>query len=376
MTETWDALLTQTARGDADAADQLIARAHDTDSAHAALIREAATPPELPEPGLFDSPLPKQSAIPQDARDRWEQLCAHLQDLTHEDSDLIDALDHLLARWPVQARFVPDSWQAAFMDPSADHPALRLFRRLDHDFGQGALHQTPHLRHITHLCMEGVDARAETWAELATSPHLSQLLALNCCGAIEGSSLALVTSPNLSGLRALDMASCELKDHHLKILASAPNLAGLEILNLGKNPDWNGQYFGAEGLAALATSPHLTGLRVLDLTLDNEQPAAAWQTLFHSLNMRHIERLLLSHYIMDIDGLLALVSSPNLGALSCLFLGAIDVGDQQEVVDALQSATGLGALRELFGEGFGALADALIGHPSLPALERVSEPPY
>lgn len=377
MREAWDDLVVRTARGEHEAEAKLIELSHASDDAHAALIREAANAPTLPPPGLFDGPLPDRYAIPEALRDRWARLCDGLWTLGPQDSPLVDALNRLLSRWPAEVRGVPYAWHDLLYDPRVEHPALRLFRRLDYDFNQGALHHTPHMRHITHLFMEGVDAPADAWAELATSPHLGQLKVLNCCGAVEGASMPLVLAPSLNRLTGLDLASCELEDHHMVALANAPNLATLHVLNLGMNPDWNGQYFGAAGLTALATSPHLTRLRTLDLNLNEHQDAATWQTLFHAPNLRHLQRLILDHYIMDLDGLRALTSSPHLGALERLFLGALsDLDTLYPIADVLQTADNLGALRELYGEGFPKLADALIGHPALPALERVEAPPY
>jgi uncharacterized protein (TIGR02996 family) len=132
------------------------------------------------------------------------------------------------------------------------------------------------LRNLTTLRLD------ENWtvgdqgvADLARSPHLGELrvLSLKSCRVGDDALRALAGSPTLTRLRELNLSAAErfrlpfsssrgtgaITDAGIVALASSPNMAGLRFLDL------EGHRVTNAGAEAIAASPHLAGLGYLNL---------------------------------------------------------------------------------------------------------------
>jgi uncharacterized protein (TIGR02996 family) len=172
-------------------------------------------------------------------------------------------------------------------------PFLEWVRRLDlrhNAFGPdhlATLFRSPHLRHVTALCLDGnfggrvvagwpgaASLRRLSFLEplvprdlaaLAASPHLGQLRALNLfnCGIETAGVRALVESPTVMRPRDLMLSGNNIDASGMGLLASWSGLAEVERLSLGALH--GGPAFTDDAMTVLASSPHLTRLRFLHL---------------------------------------------------------------------------------------------------------------
>lgn len=100
-----------------------------------------------------------------------------------------------------------------------------------------------------------------------------------------------------------------------KALASSPNLAKLEHLNLGANE------IGDVGLKALAKSPYMSALRSLNLRGNHRKPLISdkgVEALASSKTIQGLETLNLDQNPLTDQGLAALLSSPSMSKLRSL----------------------------------------------------------
>jgi hypothetical protein len=132
---------------------------------------------------------------------------------------------------------------------------------------------------------------------LFASPHLGSLEELNLARSNVGTAnvAALAACPRLTGLRALDLEGCDVRDEGVEALVSS-GIHGLEHLRLNANQisergaallaGWAGlasvrtlslgaNYIRNEGLEALAGSPHIGNLVSLDLSSTGLNAAGA-----------------------------------------------------------------------------------------------------
>jgi hypothetical protein len=104
---------------------------------------------------------------------------------------------------------------------------------------------------------------ADGIAAFAGAPHLAGLsvLAINNNSLGDGGGLALARSRYLTRLTHVDLAETGITDKTLLALARSPNVSGLKTLDIGYNPD-----ISDKGLLALAGSRYLRNLEKLDIS--------------------------------------------------------------------------------------------------------------
>jgi hypothetical protein len=117
------------------------------------------------------------------------------------------------------------------------------------------------LSRVWRLGLAAVADHADVMRAVLTSPHLAQLRALDlrdCAGVASG---GLFASDRMARLTSLDLSHCRLGDAEVIDLARAcPAVAGLTLLGLADN------FISSRGARAIAESPHLQHLRHLDLS--------------------------------------------------------------------------------------------------------------
>ncbi len=230
---------------------------------------------------------------------------------------------------------------------------------------------------------------------LLTCPHVLPLRLLEFLNGydlrhVRDQLRALLGSPQLANLRALNLDEAGIGTEGAKVLARSRHLAGLEELSLADN-----SLVGADA-SALARSPHLRRLRVLRLPgnhinargaaalarlqgltlLDlNENPLGdrGAEAIASAPALSSVVSLDLSYAGVGRAGLEALVASPHLTGLRHLALGYNDLGDEDaarlissplfrrltrldlsgnhledQTAEALAEASGAGRLRVLF----------------------------
>jgi uncharacterized protein (TIGR02996 family) len=176
---------------------------------------------------------------------------------------------------------------------------------------------------------------------LAAAPSWGRLEALAVSeSGLSGEALqAFLACPHLAGLRRLSLVYCELGPDDARALAACPHLAGLRRLQL-----WGNRQLGDEGVSALLRSPYLT--RLTHLGLDRTGlTLVGLEALAQSPNVQHLrwldpeamapgagQVLAASPYLQRLttlvgfggpitdDDIVALVGSPNLPALTALFV--------------------------------------------------------
>jgi hypothetical protein len=120
----------------------------------------------------------------------------------------------------------------------------------------------PGLARVWRLALCCVADNEQVFEALLRSPHLGNLRALDIgsCSGLGGPLLERLLGSNLAQrLTALDLSYCELGNDDVVALAGCPHLRNLTWLGLRNN------YVGCRGARALAESPYLVNLRHLDL---------------------------------------------------------------------------------------------------------------
>ncbi len=182
-----------------------------------------------------------------------------------------------------------------------------------------ALAGSRHLRNLTHLELRA-SLRPEGARALATSPNLARLQDLNLGNARipEEGVVALAGSPYLGELARLDLNGNKIGEVGARALAGSPHLGKLAALDLGST-----QVGG--GAVAFLSSPRMAGLRSLNLGwngIDSAGVAAlvgpAWQAPLTALDLH-------DNPLGD-EGVAALARSPNLARLTRLNLARCGVG--------------------------------------------------
>ncbi len=261
------------------------------------------------------------------------------------------------------------------------------------------------------------DRRAHALAEASGLPKLTSLDLIDNKKLTADGAVALIRSPNLAGLRGLDLSGCPvgtptvealcamgrlfrdgqlrlrecgLTDESLGVLAAAPATAVLRTLDLGNN-----DAITDAGAQALAASAHLKGLRSLsldfcqigpeggralaaleafpqlrDLSLeDNPVGDEGLVALARWHRARGVRELTLDNAGISTAGVLAVVRSGDLRGLWLLGLGGNEeIGD--EGIAALANCPDVADLRDLDVYAVGLTdegADALIASPYLSA---------
>jgi uncharacterized protein (TIGR02996 family) len=152
--------------------------------------------------------------------------------------------------------------------------------------------------------------------QIADSPHLDHVRVLEFRTFWGQKIRALVRSPHLGNLTELILRFSGLEDRDADVLADAPRLARLRVLDL------YGCALGPTGVRAIATSPHLAGLTELVLG-DNEEVGDAGAAALDGLSSRlsSLARLHLSYTRLSNVGARALAGSPCLPGLRILDVG-------------------------------------------------------
>src|SRR5262249_46183507 len=127
--------------------------------------------------------------------------------------------------------------------------------------------------------------------------------------------VALADSPNLAGLRHLDLSYNVLRDRGVLALAGSPHLADLESLNL------QDVKAGPRGVEALANSPHLGRLRKLNLNVNNVGRAA--QALGGSDRLCALAHLDVMGCNLEPTGVRALLAPTGLPGLTNVSFSAV-----------------------------------------------------
>jgi hypothetical protein len=96
-------------------------------------------------------------------------------------------------------------------------------------------------------------------------------------GAVREALGRLLTLPQLSAIRSLDLSGNALTDADIQTLARAPGLSGLRWLSLGYND------IGLDGVDALAASPHLRALRYVCLAGNLVDPSEKYSPEDHRI---------------------------------------------------------------------------------------------
>jgi uncharacterized protein (TIGR02996 family) len=166
------------------------------------------------------------------------------------------------------------------------------------------------------------------------SPHLYRVADLDLSFHLVhlGGVRALAGAASLKALQDLNLCSCiDVRAAGAAALASSPNLACLERLDLGDSATWPeppGNAVGDEGAAALASSPHLGNLRKLSLSFSRIGDAGALFLAFGSL--ARLADLDLGNNQLGEEGLRALVGATGLPALAALGLANNPAGPRDE----------------------------------------------
>lgn len=256
----------------------------------------------------------------------------------------------------------PRRWEIVFRDSArlAGSPALAQVRELrvygNNALGDAwllALLRSPHLGRLTrlelvyvhftdaalhaladcealsglrHLKVESTSRlrsqfTADGLAALAASPHLRQLdhLHLEHCQINDEAAAVLFATPNLAGLRRLDLRFNAIGPDGVRALRDLP-AAGLAYLCL------TGNRLGDEGAAHVARASRLTALRELFLPTNMIGQAGA-EALAAADHLRGLEWLLLANNAIPDAGAEALAGSPNLGGLRGLDVSNNLIGD-------------------------------------------------
>jgi uncharacterized protein (TIGR02996 family) len=237
----------------------------------------------------------------------------------------------------------------------AQCPLLARVRELDlcgNDLGNGGVNvllRSPHLTRVEELDLSfnGVsDGGVRLIARGGSLPELRALL-LTDNGQIGGEGLReLAESPQLAGLRTLDVSGNDVDDagvravvdsrwltrlHTFRVFANrvgdagAAALAGSKLLGrvLAKNPtlDLRQNAIGPEGAAALAMSPRLRTAADLDLSA-NELGDGGLRSLIDSPHLNRLRRLAVRQNRIRDDGAVALADSPLMARLDYLDVSA------------------------------------------------------
>jgi uncharacterized protein (TIGR02996 family) len=196
------------------------------------------------------------------------------------------------------------SLHAGFFD--RDYPAQGPWAPLDLNLGHLAdgpavlvelFAQVPALKRVHRLSLQNVADHEDVFPALISSPHLTGVRALDLglCMGLAGAMLGELLAAGLTKqLTALDLSHCELGDEDVIALAGHPHIAGLDWLSLA------GNYVSSRGARALARSPYLARLRHLDLA-DNR---------------------------IDDEGAIALAGTPHLASPVVLNLAQNYLGDE------------------------------------------------
>jgi uncharacterized protein (TIGR02996 family) len=176
---------------------------------------------------------------------------------------------------------------------------------------------------------------AEAFAGGVTLPLFR--LEAGCCKLDARAVAGLASSPQLAGLRWLDLHQNPIGDDGARALAESPHLRRLQWLDL-KVCD-----IGDEGLTALAGSPNLADLRHLTL-LGNRHFPAGVRALASSPHLGELRVLEVNGYYAGADSVRALVRSPYLNNLRRLTLGT---GFPREAQDELADPERLPRLLEV-----------------------------
>ena len=176
-----------------------------------------------------------------------------------------------------------------------------------------ALVQSPLLRAVHTLLLEGCGLGDEGVQVLASSPHLNGLerLDLSSNGIEEDGVRALLGAPaQLPNLRSLTLAENPLALKGAEALAQCEGLSRLESLNLN-----HCTLYRYEGMRALASSPHVRNLRKLELVGNdiNDKGARALAKSPHLGNLRFLD---IRTTEIGAKGLEALETSANLPYVS------------------------------------------------------------
>jgi uncharacterized protein (TIGR02996 family) len=265
-----------------------------------------------------------------------------------------EAVGALAAAAPALARLelIHGTTSAARLGALARHLPVKRLRVCDGGSSADALAEPPLAEGLASLELERMTLSMEALASLTTGSRLAGLRRLSLNGAPLGAAevRALASAP-LHALTRLDLRNVWLDAEAVGVLAASPNLAGLRWLDLSHNA------FGDAGAAALAKSPYLRELVRLDLTACGIGPAGA-AVLAASPNLATLRSLELVYNPLGDDGLRALADSPHLGGLHVLGLNGTRAG--AEGIRALVQARGLGSLRRLSVTGIGDVERELI----------------
>jgi uncharacterized protein (TIGR02996 family) len=171
---------------------------------------------------------------------------------------------------------------------------------------------SPALARLSRLALHGLDD--EGVCELMSSPHLTGLRALHLSGRDFGvrGVHALLQSPSLTALASLELHYN--RPDIVPVLAGSARLAQLASLGLG------GVHMSSALAQLLARSPHLGGLTSLDLSSNTVGDEGAL-ALARAAHLGRLAQLDLTHNQLGDEGALALADSAGLGRLASLELG-------------------------------------------------------
>lgn len=245
-----------------------------------------------------------------------------------------------LSSWPDVYRTLPGAWLHRLFHQEA-HPALPLVRCLDVVLPEPPSRPAPYawaesagLCALTILRLYEENIGDEGAFALARSPYLNRLIELRLSsGVTDRGVLALASSQNLLGVRALGLHRNRVSAEGI---ASLLSLASLQALHLGRNS------LETPSIKVLSQSTLL--LQKLDLDYTN-LTGEKLRTLCESDCLRGIQELNLSNNPIGREGCEALASCPHLGQLENLFLHSCGLDDDD--VEALLSSSHLRALRNL-----------------------------
>jgi uncharacterized protein (TIGR02996 family) len=178
---------------------------------------------------------------------------------------------------------------------------------------------------------------------LAAAPVLRTLtiLDLDCNEDIGPVGLAaLANSTHARSLRQLHLALTNTSDKGMRVLTNSPHLAGLCLLDL------DCASISEKGVVELALSPYLKELRSLNLSSNKLRFAGE---LAFSPGMKHLVKLELGHNELLDDTALAIAESPYLTNLDILDLCQNKIGNAGGL--ALARSPNLENLRELWLTG-------------------------
>jgi uncharacterized protein (TIGR02996 family) len=230
--------------------------------------------------------------------------------------------------------------------------------------GAKALFQAAPVRHARLSYPVGAGQPPVT--ALTACPYLARLLSLALGNyPVRGAPIgddgvrALVGSPHLAGLQALDLSGNALTVEGARAIAESPHLASLHSLTLAGNPH-NPAYnqIGSAGAIALAGSAHLAALAELVLS-GNRLDSAAVAALAASPHRKRLTRLDLNENPIDTAGAQALAAAPRLAGLTHLGVGHTRIG--AEGVRALFTSRHLRGLDSVDLSDCGADRDTLRG---------------